>query len=77
MTIASPFTLRDGLTFKNRIAKAAMTEGLAGADRLPNEHHVRLYRRWAAGTSACPSPATSRSTASISNAPAMSSSTGH
>ena len=49
MTIAAPFSLRDGLAFKNRIAKAAMTEGLAGADGLPNEDHVRLYRRWAAG----------------------------
>ena len=26
-----------------------MTEGLAARDGLPNEDHVRLYRRWAAG----------------------------
>ena len=38
-----------GLRFKNRIAKAAMTEGLAGRDGVPNDDHVRLYRRWAAG----------------------------
>jgi 2,4-dienoyl-CoA reductase-like NADH-dependent reductase (Old Yellow Enzyme family) len=49
MTIAEPFSLRPGLTFKNRVAKAAMTEGLAAADGLPNEDHVRLYRRWAEG----------------------------
>jgi 2,4-dienoyl-CoA reductase-like NADH-dependent reductase (Old Yellow Enzyme family) len=34
---------------KNRIAKAAMTEGLAGADGFANPRHARLYRRWAEG----------------------------
>lgn len=48
-SVAEPFTLPGGQTFRNRIAKAAMTEGLAGADGLPNDDHVRLYRRWAAG----------------------------
>ena len=43
--------LPSGRRFKNRIAKAAMTEGLAGRDGLPNDGHVRLYRRWAQGGS--------------------------
>nr|WP_310523518.1 NADH:flavin oxidoreductase/NADH oxidase family protein [Polymorphobacter sp.] len=38
-----------GIRFKNRIAKAAMTEGLAARDGVPNDDHARLYRRWAAG----------------------------
>lgn len=49
MSIADTFTLPSGQQFQNRIAKAAMTEGLAERDGLPNEGHVRLYRRWAAG----------------------------
>ena len=49
MTIINSFTLPSGQQFQNRIAKAAMTEGLAERDGLPNEGHVRLYRRWAAG----------------------------
>lgn len=49
MTIADPFTLRPGLAFRNRLAKAAMTEGLAGGDGVPNAGHVRLYERWASG----------------------------
>ena len=49
MTIADSFILPSGQIFKNHIAKAAMTEGLAGRDGVPNEDHVRLYRRWAAG----------------------------
>ena len=47
--LAEPFALPSGHRFKNRIAKAAMTEGLAGRDGLPNDDHVRLYRRWAEG----------------------------
>ena len=49
MTIADSFKLPSGQIFQNHIAKAAMTEGLAGRDGVPNEDHVRLYRRWAAG----------------------------
>ncbi len=49
MTLADPFDLRPGLGFGNRVAKAAMTEGLAERDGLPNDGHVRLYERWAAG----------------------------
>ncbi len=41
------FSLANGQTFRNRIAKAAMTEGLAGADGVPCAAHDMLYRRWA------------------------------
>jgi 2,4-dienoyl-CoA reductase-like NADH-dependent reductase (Old Yellow Enzyme family) len=47
--LGAPVTLPSGIGFKNPFAKAAMTEGLAGRDGMPNEDHVRLYRRWAAG----------------------------
>ncbi len=47
-----PLTLPCGLTLKNRLVKAAMTEGLAAPDGLPNEKHARLYRTWAEGGSA-------------------------
>ena len=43
----APLTLPCGLILKNRLVKAAMTEGLAGPDGLPNEQLVRLYRTWA------------------------------
>lgn len=36
-------------TLPNRLAKAAMTEGLAGKDARPNERHVTLYDAWARG----------------------------
>ena len=49
MSIAAPFTLTNGQRLKNRIAKAAMTEGLAFKDGLPNAAHEALYRRWAHG----------------------------
>jgi len=42
-------TLPCGVTLKNRLVKAAMTEGLAGPDGMPNEKHARLYRTWAEG----------------------------
>ena len=44
-----PLTLRCGATLKNRLAKAAMTEGLADADDQPTSRHQRLYRAWADG----------------------------
>ena len=47
-----PLVLPCGLVLKNRLVKAAMTEGLAGPDGLPNEKHVRLYRTWAEGGAA-------------------------
>jgi len=45
--INDPLTLPCGLYLKNRLVKAAMTEGLAGPDGMPNEKHARLYRTWA------------------------------
>lgn len=49
VTIASPLVLPCGTTLKNRIAKGAMTEGLADTRNQATERHVRLYRRWAQG----------------------------
>ncbi|MCB1139138.1 MAG: NADH:flavin oxidoreductase/NADH oxidase family protein [Leptospiraceae bacterium] len=36
-----------GQTIPNRLAKAAMTERIAGADHNPNRYHLELYRTWA------------------------------
>jgi 2,4-dienoyl-CoA reductase-like NADH-dependent reductase (Old Yellow Enzyme family) len=41
--------LRSGGELRNRIAKAAMEEGMAGGSQLPDERLVSLYRRWGAG----------------------------
>lgn len=49
ISIKSPLTLPSGLTVPNRLAKAAMTEGLADPRNGATERHVRLYRRWAEG----------------------------
>ncbi|MVU77184.1 2,4-dienoyl-CoA reductase [Nocardia sp. ET3-3] len=45
----SPLRLRSGRVLRNRIAKAAMDEGLAAYGQLPDERMVALYRRWGAG----------------------------
>ena len=45
----SPVELRSGQVLRNRIAKAAMEEGLAGQGQLPDERLIALYRRWGAG----------------------------
>src|ERR1700694_3650749 len=45
----SPLVLRSGGTLRNRIAKAAMEEGMAGNSQLPDERLISLYRRWGAG----------------------------
>ncbi|PMQ04103.1 NADH oxidase [Dyella sp. AD56] len=42
-------TLPGGQTLKNRIAKAAMEEGLAEPGQLPGKPTHTLYRRWAQG----------------------------
>jgi 2,4-dienoyl-CoA reductase-like NADH-dependent reductase (Old Yellow Enzyme family) len=42
-------TLPSGGKLKNRIVKAAMTEGLADEYNRATDRHVRLYRRWAEG----------------------------
>jgi len=53
MPIDAPLTLPCGLTAPNRIAKAAMTEGLAdvvdGTGGLAGERIAHCYRTWAAG----------------------------
>ncbi|MFO1393855.1 MAG: NADH:flavin oxidoreductase/NADH oxidase family protein [Steroidobacteraceae bacterium] len=45
--LRTPLRLPCGLVLKNRLVKAAMTEGLAGPDGLPNDKLERLYRTWA------------------------------
>ncbi|HEV7564227.1 MAG TPA: NADH:flavin oxidoreductase, partial [Solirubrobacterales bacterium] len=45
----SPLVLRSGATLRNRIAKAAMEEGMAGRAQLPDDRLVSLYRRWGSG----------------------------
>lgn len=46
--LAQPLKLRGGITLRNRLAKAAMSEALATWDNRPTEKHIELYRRWAA-----------------------------
>jgi len=48
-TLATPLTLPNGAVIKNRLAKAAMSEQLAGPAGRPTAELARLYRRWAAG----------------------------
>ncbi len=47
--LIDPLTLPCGVTLKNRIAKAAMTEGIGTALNQATEEHARLYGRWADG----------------------------
>lgn len=47
--LADPLHLPCGAVLKNRIAKAAMTEGLADTAGRPTPELVRLYERWGAG----------------------------
>lgn len=47
--LAQPFTLPCGVTIPNRLAKAAMTEGVADANLHATARHATLYRRWAEG----------------------------
>ncbi|KAH6850442.1 NADPH dehydrogenase [Chaetomium sp. MPI-CAGE-AT-0009] len=49
LQIAQPLTLKCGLTLPNRLVKAAMAEQLTGADQLPNERILTLYKHWAQG----------------------------
>jgi 2,4-dienoyl-CoA reductase-like NADH-dependent reductase (Old Yellow Enzyme family) len=44
--LSSPLTLPCGVTLSNRIAKAAMTEGLGDADCRATQRSVALYRQW-------------------------------
>ena len=45
----SPLQLQSGSTLRNRVAKAAMEEGMAGFAQIPDERLISLYRRWGAG----------------------------
>jgi 2,4-dienoyl-CoA reductase-like NADH-dependent reductase (Old Yellow Enzyme family) len=45
----SELVLRSGGTLRNRIAKAAMEEAMAGSSQLPDQRLTSLYRRWGAG----------------------------
>lgn len=47
--LSQPLKLPCGATLSNRLAKAAMTEGLADVFNRATERHVRLYRRWSEG----------------------------
>lgn len=47
--LAQPLKLPCGATLPNRLAKAAMTEGLADPWMRATERHQRLYRQWSAG----------------------------
>lgn len=47
--LTKSLTLPSGGKLKNRIAKAAMTEGLADAWNRATQRHATLYRRWAEG----------------------------
>lgn len=49
ISIASPLTLSCGAVLPNRLAKAAMTEGLASPELRATQRHVTLYRRWSEG----------------------------
>lgn len=44
-----PLPLAHGQPLKNRLAKAAMEEGMADAGQLPGPAITRLYERWSAG----------------------------
>ncbi len=48
-TISDALSLPCGGALKNRLCKAAMTEGLADAENRATGRHVTLYRRWAEG----------------------------
>jgi len=49
VTIASPLVLPCGTSLKNRIAKSALTEGLADGNNRATSAHQTLYRRWSEG----------------------------
>lgn len=47
--LAQTLQLPCGVTLKNRIAKAAMTEGLANINDNATQKHINIYRQWAHG----------------------------
>lgn len=48
-SLSDPLTLPCGAVLANRIAKAAMTEGISAGDNLANKRFVELYKRWGEG----------------------------
>ncbi len=50
--LSDPLRLPCGAVLSNRLAKAAMTEGLADAQLRATERHERLYRLWSEGGAA-------------------------
>ena len=50
--ISDELQLPCGAVLANRIAKAAMTEGLSAGDNHANARFVELYRRWGEGGAA-------------------------
>lgn len=48
-TVFEQYTLPNGNPIKNRLAKAAMEENMAGPGQLPGEALFRLYKSWAEG----------------------------
>lgn len=48
-SLNDPLDLPSGLRLQNRIAKAALSEGLGDGDNSPDARIVTLYRRWAQG----------------------------
>ncbi|MCC7198409.1 MAG: NADH:flavin oxidoreductase, partial [Gammaproteobacteria bacterium] len=50
--LAAPLRLPCGATLPNRLAKSAMTEGLADEWLRATARHERLYRRWSEGGAA-------------------------
>ncbi len=51
MGVSDRLALPCGATLRNRLCKAAMTEGLADAHNRATRRHVTLYERWAGGGS--------------------------
>ncbi|KAJ4418770.1 hypothetical protein N0V82_005335 [Gnomoniopsis sp. IMI 355080] len=49
LEISRPLTLPSGLVLPNRLVKAAMAEGMAGKDGLPNPTLQSAYSKWADG----------------------------
>lgn len=49
MVIFTEYQLPNGVTIKNRIAKAAMEEGMAMSTGAPSKEMMSLYRRWSMG----------------------------
>ncbi len=49
LPLAQPFTLPSGQVIKNRIAKSALSEGIAEPDGRPSQALFNLYKRWGAG----------------------------